>query len=475
MRTRIGEVLGSKYRLDEELGRGGMGAVYRAFHLGVHKEFAVKVLTSASGSNSGKSTAARLVLEAQAASRIGHPGILDVYDVGEDADGRPFLVMELLHGETLASLIARGPLPVADACWLAMQVLEILEAAHAAGVVHRDVKPQNVFLVARSEKAGAGPRTVKLLDFGIAKFRLDDATGITGSGEVIGSPLYLAPEQAHGEVEVDARADVWSVGATLFEMLTGKPAHIGASAISVLAKILTEVAPLASSRRSAIPTAVDAVVARALAISRDDRYASAREMLEALEAVRAELAWDARAPSFDAATPRSARSPAPSEHAEGGPSSEPAMGSAVTAGTAPARRSRLHGVVLAAVTLGLGALLPWLVWGAGAASPAATARKAAEPPARAPAIDAAVAAKEVAAARAEPFAGEVGTPAALSLAVSSLPPASAVTPRGPRPANAGVDSKPSCGEGEVLSLGHCCPRGHVWQSERCERPLATSF
>ena len=219
-----------------------MGAVYRAFHLGVHKEFAVKVLLSDVGGNT--STAARLVLEAQAAGRIGHPGILDVYDVGADADGRPFLVMELLHGESLASLVARGPCStIADACWIAMQLLEILVAAHAAGVVHRDVKPHNVFLVAPSDTAGAGARTVKLLDFGIAKFRLDGQAAITGSGEVIGSPVYLAPEQAHGDVEIDARVDVWAVGATLFEMLTGKPAHVGPSTVAVLAQVLTAVAP----------------------------------------------------------------------------------------------------------------------------------------------------------------------------------------------------------------------------------------
>jgi eukaryotic-like serine/threonine-protein kinase len=314
--ARLGQILESKYRLDEELGRGGMGVVYRAFHLRVHKEFAVKVLSAEVAGK--KSIAARLVLEAQAAGRIGHPGILDVYDVGEDRDGRPFLVMELLRGEPLSALVARGPLDPKNACWIAAQVLDILDAAHRAGVIHRDVKPQNVFLVAPTDaairaeaRAGSapddeprGPRTVKLLDFGIAKFKLEDGTSITGSGEVMGSPLYMAPEQARGEDDVDARVDVWSVGAMLYEMLAGKPAHSASTAIAVLSKILTETAPPVSSRRGPIPREIEAVVRGALVIEREGRFASAREMLDALTEARTSLGWADTAPSFSAMPPR---------------------------------------------------------------------------------------------------------------------------------------------------------------------------
>jgi tRNA A-37 threonylcarbamoyl transferase component Bud32 len=532
-RARTGEILASKYRLDEELGRGGMGAVYRAFHLGVHKQFAIKVLNAEVAGK--KSIAARLVLEAQAAGRIGHSGILEVYDVGEDDDGRPFLVMELLRGETLASLIARGPVDVDVACWIAAQVLDVLDAAHRAGVVHRDVKPQNVFLVAPSAEAGAGPRTVKLLDFGIAKFHLDDATGITRSGEVMGSPLYMAPEQARGEVEVDARVDVWSVGAMLFEMLTGKPAHLGPSVIAVLAKILTETAPVPSSKRPSVPREIDAVVQRALVIERDDRYASSREMLDALAEARAKCGWTDTAPSFEAVPPRATVAVPPAREqtpvsarrvAKGDRvSKEPAMESAVTAGTMTTPRSRLVGIVIAATTLVLGALLPWLVWGwglghgetAAGARPTPSAIANAESDADTTAKNALASAASVTTTTDAGAPGSLDDAAVVGAASASAVSASAVSAsavsasavsasavsasavsasavsasavsasatrvspvtsvaRAPRGAVSAADSKPSCEAGEVLSFGHCCPRGHIWQSGRCERPLATSF
>jgi serine/threonine-protein kinase len=487
--TRTGEILASKYRLEEELGRGGMGAVYRAFHVGVHKQFAVKVLTAEVAGK--KSIAARLVLEAQAAGRIGHPGILEVYDVGEDDDGRPFLVMELLRGETLASLVARGPLDVDVACWIAAQVLEVLDAAHRAGVVHRDVKPQNVFLVAPSDDAGAGPRTVKLLDFGIAKFHLDDATGITRSGEVIGSPLYMAPEQARGEVEIDARVDVWSVGAMLFEMLTGKPAHLGPSAIAVLAKILTETAPSPSSRRPSVPREIDAIVQRALVIERDDRYDAARAMLDALASARTTCGWSNAAPSFEAAPRRAAvASPATAPAQPDRPprektpvsgrreSREPAMESAVTAApaTTATTRSRRAGIVIAATTLVLGALLPWLVWGWGLGRGEVIAAKGGVEKGSASA-NADANASASANAKADADAGIRAEVSGAADAASSANDAGKVTVvvRAPRAAVVAGDSKPSCEAGEVVSFGHCCPRGHIWQSGRCERPLATSF
>src|SRR5687768_1828367 len=153
-----------------------MGAVYRAFHTKVHKTFAIKLLHGEAAEHRG--IASRFFLEAQAAGRIGHPGILDVYDVGEADDGTPFIVMELLRGEPLASLLRRNGeqrLGVDAACWIAIEVLDILDAAHKAGVIHRDVKPQNVFVVAGKNEA----LSVKLLDFGIAKFAEKDKSLIT--------------------------------------------------------------------------------------------------------------------------------------------------------------------------------------------------------------------------------------------------------------------------------------------------------
>jgi serine/threonine protein kinase len=326
---------------------------------------------------------------------------------------------------------------------------------------------------------------VKLLDFGIAKFALDDATGITRSGEVIGSPLYMAPEQARGEVEIDARVDVWSVGAMLFEMLTGKPAHLGPSAIAVLAKILTETAPSPSSRRPSVPREVDAVVQRALVIERDDRYESARAMLDGLVDARAKCGWSTAAPVFEAAPMRAsmpAREPTPvSDRRDRAESREPAMESAVTAGTVTTPRSRLVGIVIAACTLVLGALLPWLVWGWGMGRGEAVATTAERPTAvkasAAPSTTPSATPSTSPSTPSTPSTStnvEAGRDAGGDAAVTELDAGRAVV-RAPRAAVSAADSKPACEAGEVVSLGHCCPRGHIWQSGRCERPLATSF
>ena len=479
--SRVGKVLASKYRLDQELGRGGMGAVYRAFHLGVHKDFAVKVLSAELAEH--RTIAQRFLREAQAAGRIGHPGILDVYDVGEDEDGRPFMVMELLRGEALAAHLARGALDVDAACWVALKILEALEAAHKAGVVHRDVKPHNVFIVAASD-AEEAPRVVKLLDFGIAKFSEQEASAITRSGEIIGSPLYMAPEQAKGDSAVDARVDLWAVGAVLFEMLTGEAAYKAPTPIAVLAKILTEEAAMPSSRRTKIPPALDEVVRRALRIEKSERFETARQMIDALSAVRASLGTTSVVPSFRAPpvalTVRvggersdnaiaSTSTVATPEHIspEPGTSIEPPMEAAVTnpARTTPRPRHLL--VVLAAAIIVCVATVPWL-WHAWT-SPNAVASGTG----RAPLAETAPALSVL--TKAEPVTSNVAPPASVPSAEPSSAPAPAVSsaPSPPRPAR-GI-SNPACPPGEVASAGHCCPRGLVWQSARCERPLATSY
>lgn len=450
MAGRVGKTLASKYRLEEELGRGGMGAVYRAFHLRVHKTFAVKVLHGEAASN--KSLATRFFMEAQAAGRIGHPGILDVYDVGEDDDGTPFIVMELLRGEALSSLLRRTRLGVDAACWIAEEVLAILEAAHAAGVVHRDVKPQNVFLTAASD----GSRGVKLLDFGIAKFATPDASAITRSGEIIGSPLYMAPEQAKGDVDVDARVDLWSVGAVLYEMLVGRPAHAAPTPVAVLAKILTEPAPPPSKSGRSIPAALDQVVQRALAISRDERFATAKEMREAIREARG--AAGKKPPSLPPPETDAAIAEAPTESALS--AAEPPMGAAVTTDRAAGKR-RPYAIGAAIAVLAGAAALPWLVpgWRADATSPGV----ASAPPPPEASSSPAIVEPPPPEKSAAPVVSVVAPPPSSSPAVVSAPKPPPVT----RPTR--------CEPPLVLSNGHCCPRGMVWQNGKCERPLATSF
>lgn len=475
-RSRIGTVLAGKYRLDRELGRGGMGAVYRAFHLRVHKEFAVKVLLGEVAAH--QSIAQRFFLEAQAAGRIGHPGILDVYDVGEDDEGVPFIVMELLRGEPLAALLRRHRPSPEVACWIAENVLETLDAAHEANVVHRDVKPQNVFLC----EAAGGTRTVKLLDFGIAKFSSGpDASAITKSGEIIGSPLYMAPEQAKGEVDVDARADVWSVGAMLFEMLTGKAAHAAPTPIAVLAKILTEPAPPPSKMGGDVPTGLDSIVQRALTIDRGQRFGDARAMLDALRTLRKELGWSTDAPTFP--EPEPVRLDSDSKTQSGSVTStiearsaEPPLEAAVTNDRPSSAKGRPWAMIAVAV-LSAAVAIPFVVSMRDNAAPAATpATSSPSPPPMSSSLT--PPAPTPSASMAPPpivSASEAVPPSAPS---ASTPPSASVTNAAPKVIAQPIpkaSSKPQCAATEVLSDGHCCPRGLVWQDGRCERPLATSF
>jgi eukaryotic-like serine/threonine-protein kinase len=494
--SRVGSIVASKYRLDAELGRGGMGAVYRAYHLLVHKEFAVKVLHS--DVREHRSIASRFFLEAQAAGRIGHPGILDVYDVGEDADGVPFIVMELLRGEPLSSLVNRAPVEIDAACWISMKVLDALDAAHRVGVIHRDVKPQNVFLTereardktddpARAEDGTPSPssattRGVKLLDFGIAKFGDAERT-LTRSGEIIGSPLYMAPEQATGEADLDARADIWSVGAMLFQMLTGKCAHAATTPVAVLAKILTEPAPAPSTRNAQIPSDVDAIVGKALRIDRDERFASAREMHDALAAVRKKRGTAHQAPSLPPPskqpvfvaetdrTPNAITSTVESEvdapqrrPSSGEVRGEPGQGRKSVARDERRPRSRVLGMLVAG--LGVAVLVPWYFHFVGRSEGARDPTPASLTTASAPSMTSVAALPSVtnAAAVTTTVAVASGVPEPVLASARPGPAASRIAPVGPR-----------CGPNEIVSRGHCCGRGLEWQGSGCARPLATSF
>ena len=478
--SRIGKVLGGKYRLDEELGRGGMGAVYRGFHLRVHKEFAVKLLLAELVEH--RSIATRFFMEAQAAGRIGHPGILDVYDVGEDDEQTPYIVMELLKGEPLSALVKRTRLGVHQACWIAMEVLDILDAAHKAGVVHRDVKPQNIYMCEEPERR----RKIKLLDFGIAKFAEKDGAAITKSGEIIGSPLYMAPEQAKGETDVDARVDVWSVGAVLYEMLTGAPAHAASTRVAVLVKVLTENVPPPSASGSSIPAELDTIVQRALRIDRSSRFASAGEMFDALKVVRESLGTSTATPSFPPPPPRpetsavtamthasasvtsTVEAPTPLPPAKKSASQEPPLASAVTNDRWDGRaKKRSPWLTIALVVLAVGAIAPWLAPGVGRKSGSNDPKPSASVESPRPSADVASSTPPTTAS-APVVASTTAAPA--SATTASAPPTTTTAAQPPV-----TVSKPACGQGEVLSSGHCCPRGLVWQSGACARPLATTF
>ncbi|MBN1774275.1 MAG: serine/threonine protein kinase [Deltaproteobacteria bacterium] len=216
---RTGQIVGEKYRLSRLIGEGGMGEVYEAQHTIIGRRCAVKFLHPEMARQAEVVT--RFVREAQAASAIGHRGIIDIYDVGTTPDGAPYLVMEFLEGASLGGrLETSGRLPVHTAVEIVAQVLSALRVAHQRGIVHRDLKPDNIYLV---ESPGS-PMVVKLLDFGISKMTVvgDGQQRMTQTGAVLGTPVYMSPEQAAGRSDADHRLDIYAMGVILFELLTGR-------------------------------------------------------------------------------------------------------------------------------------------------------------------------------------------------------------------------------------------------------------
>jgi len=265
---RVGAVLQDTYEITSLLGKGGMGAVFLARHRRLPgRQVAVKVLQNGAGLN--PELFARFRREAEIASQLGHPNIVEVFDFDTLPDGTPFLLMEYLRGESLEARLDRGPLPLAEAFAIVRQIGSALQAAHRAGVVHRDLKPANVFLL----PSDTGER-VKLLDFGISKI-LDSQTMQTQEAVLMGTPQYMAPEQALGKnSEIDARTDLFALGCIVYEMLSGAPpfAGEGSSIVQVIFRIVhTQPEPLASRCPDA-PAHVLAAVERALSKDPKDRY-----------------------------------------------------------------------------------------------------------------------------------------------------------------------------------------------------------
>lgn len=272
----VGQVLENRYRVEELIGEGGMGRVYLAEHVDIGKKFAVKVLHPVYGRM--PDLVERFRREARAASKIGHPNIVDVTDSGTTEDGSVYFVMEHLQGVELASIIDReGAIDIRRALDISTQVCRALSAAHAAGIVHRDLKPENVFLTAREGTSDF----VKVLDFGIAKSSEAEearAKKLTSPGMAMGTPEYMAPEQAAGK-PADARCDVYALGAILYEMLTGQAPYQGDNFMEILTRKATTEPTPPRQLREEIPEAVEELLLRAMARDPDDRPPS----MEALE------------------------------------------------------------------------------------------------------------------------------------------------------------------------------------------------
>lgn len=274
-------VLSGRYRVDDLIGRGGMASVFRGYDLTLGREVAIKILKQDLANDTAFRT--RFRLEAQAASRMAHPTIVRVYDAGEDsevgADGQPhpipYIVMELVRGRLLKDIAAEGPMPPADALRYVDGILEALEYSHRAGVVHRDIKPGNVMVTDAGQ--------VKVMDFGIARAVSDSSSTVAETTAIIGTAAYFSPEQAKGE-PVDARADLYSAGVVLYELLTGRPPFRGDTPVAVAYQHVSEKPLTPSELIDTVPPALDAVVLRALAKDPFQRFPDAATFREALDA-----------------------------------------------------------------------------------------------------------------------------------------------------------------------------------------------
>jgi serine/threonine-protein kinase len=356
----VGTMIQGKYRIVRLCGRGGMGSVYEAQNVSIGKHVALKFIDPLAASNAD--AVQRFLREAQAASAAESLHIVQVFDVGELPQGTPFIVMELLRGENVAQRLSRmGRLPLSEAVHIAVHTLRGLRRAHERGIVHRDLKPENIFLVETDDDPIFG----KLVDFGVSKIlrretdELQPGT-LTREGVVLGTPYYMAPEQAQGMPDLDARVDLWAVGAILYECLTGQRPFPGKTYEQVIVAICTTEVPDVRAVVPSVPLRIAEMIRRAMSRDREQRVRSAEEFLEGLREAAPELV--SANPSYDPGLARTLeRTPlepmaAPVAPAAGsGPRTRVSWSS--TGGSAAARAGRPGRSVWRIALLGGGTLL----------------------------------------------------------------------------------------------------------------------
>jgi serine/threonine-protein kinase len=277
--TVVGTTFGS-FRIIKQLGQGGMGAVYLAEHLLIGRKVAIKVLLPEFSSSPEMFT--RFFNEARSTAQIHHPGLLDLFDFGYQ-DGQAYIVMEYLNGESLRDRIRRsGKLSFDLAIGVSRQLASAVGAAHALGVIHRDLKPENIFLLADAEVA-AGLRA-KVLDFGLAKLATESLSGCeTKTGKILGTPLYMSPEQCKSARKVDHRADIYSLGCIMYEMVTGYPPFSGAGLAEIIAAQITEMPVSPRQSEPTLPPSLEAIILKALAKVPEERQQSMDELKQELD------------------------------------------------------------------------------------------------------------------------------------------------------------------------------------------------
>jgi len=447
-----GATVGS-YRVLYKLGEGGMGAVYVAEHTLLGRKAAIKALLPELSAH--KEIVQRFFNEAKAVTQITDPGIVQVFDFGYDAEGRAYIVMELLEGEAMDKRLHRiGQFAPTDTIRLMKQVCSSLGAAHAKGIIHRDLKPENLFIT--GDPAVTGGERCKILDFGIAKLSRDEGVAKTRTGMMMGTPVYMSPEQCRGAGNVDHRSDVYSIACVMMTMLTGHPPFEGTGSGELIVAHMRETPPLAASRVPGMPPIVDQILQRALAKDPAQRFQSMTEMVQALGQAEALLYGFTPPPgsisSPYAAVPGSSPpyipTPLPTPAPITGPHMAPTtLSSAVgqTGGGSPSRRGLFLGI--AAVALVAGITVTVLVatrsggGGSGSGEPAATPPQASDagvanvpPP---PKPDAAVAAPPVDAAVVATPVDAAAPPPVVDAAVAQRPDAGVKRPPRPNPGSGG--------------------------------------
>ena len=276
-----GTVLAGKYRIERVLGRGGMGVVAAAYHIQLEQRVAIKLMLPEAMTSPDAVT--RFVREARAAARISSEHVARVFDVGSLDSGAPYIAMEFLEGADIGELLARhGRLPAPDTVEFVLQACEALAEAHAAGIVHRDLKPGNLYLANRVD----GQRLIKVLDFGISKMTSSGGSSASGpmthTSALMGSPLYMSPEQLTSSKNVDARSDIWSLGVVMFEMLSGTQPFQGDTLPQVCMAIMTVEPARLAERAPGVPPLLVSVVERCLRKPPEERYQSVAELAQAL-------------------------------------------------------------------------------------------------------------------------------------------------------------------------------------------------